>query len=601
MKVILYKPNVNKILKESPINSIDVYELIQGKSDLADKVFAYLLDLFFGINDKKSDNYIAKLLYSIKIFCDFFTDNQIILSNAHINSLNEIDRKFKYLSNEKLITPNEEMNKSIEEIKKYIKDNYNTELESNTSDKEYELLQKIEKLEQELHQLTNQLSDRDITIQQLNSKIDKLKKNIQQLQQDNKKLNEELNAQNIHNKSLTEENDNLKTRLENETNKNIQLLNINNDLNERIKKLNSEIESLSSAVNKLNLILSEIAESKKEKVSNDLRNQILDDYILSKLLYQKYTLDQICSLINIDQLDYSIEEIKASLKRIKSKVNIINSSKQTLPAEYKACYPSLMTGQDLIIRNYSDSYDFIVTADWHLNLEKMDNEMKKHIDSLYKYCADHKIGLIVNLGDFIDVVEKDRLCRYYDNMILLDRILKEVPKNDTISHAILGGNHDRRLMRIGVDPLKYLSDNRNDFINLGYDDAQIIFGNHGNNQAIGIHHLMVEKMFFDNYKDNSNAILNYLQNYYNKINRKDLNFFINLFGHFHASRIDNVNEFGFVPQFTMYPSRSLSSIWHVTLNFDQKNEIESMVIKSLLNNDRLDLMNENIYKKVKKI
>lgn len=162
----------------------------------------------------------------------------------------------------------------------------------------------------------------------------------------------------------------------------------------------------------------------------------------------------------------------------------------------------------------------------------------------------------------------------------------------------MGGNHDKRMLNLGIDSLKYLEDNRRDFINLGYDDATIYFMKEGSSELIGFHHPSTLNYRLE-VPDMQEAICTYLRNLYkdNDINRKDV--YMDLFGHYHKNIIDGFNHYALIPAFMKMNGQNINGAYHFEINFNEDNTINYILIKSIMPDRMHETISEYVYQKKK--
>lgn len=585
----MYKFYVNKALSTYPQEKINVYSLTNGKFEMVDNVFKYLIELMYNLS-KKNNNYIMKLLIGIENYLNYYKEAECKIDKKDIDNIKLINNIYEKLLEEENREKDKNIVKLINEITDYIKENYNDTKEEDISielnkqiiEKENEikkLLRELENLKESFNNLLEKNNRFDKIKQNLHNNINNLEEKLDKIEQENKKLKQ------INNNLEIETNNN---KINNETMyKQIETLkNDNKKLNLLIATLKDEIEILKKEITEYNK-----KQTKEKEIKT--REQTLDELLINRLLNKKDTLNQLFSLLQNKGYNYTIDETKESLIRIRKIINIENPYIKSIPVEYHATSPLVSTNTNFQIYTKEDTYDLIITSDWHLSQDNLKKATIDKINNLYNYCVSNHINLILNLGDFLDVNQKEIKPRYKENIITLETILKVFPQEKSISHAILGGNHDRRLLDIGVDPLSFLSNNREDFVNIGYDDANLKIYNH----IIGLHHPNVSGLHLDDIVENQNYIIKYLKDYYKKIGLSIRDSYIDLFGHFHLSRFDNQKGFCFVPPFIKSNNHNNSGMWHVKIYLTDEKKINYIIIKSLTNNDKLITTNEYVYKK----
>lgn len=579
----IYKFHVNKVLMTYSQSEISVYNLANGDVSIVDNVFSYLLELFTKLDENKTNNYITKILIGIKSFCEYYQEIEEPIDVELITKMRTLEEKYNDLVDQKGIDPDKHITEILTEIKCFIDQNYSFKDESIVSDlseKIIKLNDKVSENEEIIKQLSAQIAKQDHIIKKLNR--DKQKSEEDFIGQNNC-LKEQLFQKNKQNEYLCQQNSDLE-----EQNKNLSLVLECND--NKIKDLNSTLESILNEKNK--------AEEEKEK--KKIRENEIDECIILKLINNSYTLDQLLKELNDDN-NYSLGEIKESLTRIKAKINILNPSKQNFPIEYKVCSPLINKGGIFNINTNDKSYDILLTSDWHILNDHIENaSLLKELDKVYNYCAKNSIKLILNLGDLLHAVQHPKIKRYQENMMLLEEMIKKFPFDPSINHAILGGNHDKYMLDIGVDPLKYLSDNRDDFINLGYNDAYVTFNSENIKQIIGLHHPYCPRTRINIEDINAQSIINYLKEKKQQYNMNNKDIYIDFFGHFHTARIDQFNAYATIPPFIKSNEKNINSVWHLKVYFDNENNIQYMTIKSLVGDEDLMPVMETVYQKILK-
>ena len=74
--------------------------------------------------------------------------------------------------------------------------------------------------------------------------------------------------------------------------------------------------------------------------------------------------------------------------------------------------------------------------------------------------------------------------------------------------------------------------------------------------------------------------------------------YIDLFGHFHASRLDTINGFASLP--SLFYDKERAGVWHVKIYLDEKKNIKYMVFIQLLAVKNLNKISEVGYQKIMK-
>ncbi len=585
---------VDNVLKNYLEDEIDIFLLCDEKVEKAQKVFKYLVELYLDINEDSKNEYINKLLTGIISYIEFCNEIKFELSDSDKKIVKNFEKIYCDFVENYNIQLDDNIKKSLEKLKKVLSDNNLSENERILLDKSLELTGQVDILQGQVDALNVKIKLYEDKIGKLETKDQKLAKSNRELNEKVKKLKEEIESLKNENNSLILEKEVLDNKVKDK--------NVNLDLLEKkIEELNNKNVELSDKIVLIGVQLDEVSDElskyrKIEEIKN--REQELDNYILSKLFEGEFTIFQLFTMLNEEGYSYTREEISDSLKRIKKSVCITDSRKRIVPITYKVSSPIIVTNGNMEINNVTRTYDLLVTADWHLSTEIEISRTLGNIDSLYNYCVANNIGLIINLGDFLDVkMLGSRYEQYTKNMKLLYSIVELFPKDKNIIHAILGGNHDRRMLNLGIDPLKYLEDNRRDFINLGYDDSTISFIKDNNSEFIGLHHPDTFGLQLDDFLSVRDEIHNCLKRSYrdSELTKKDV--FLDLFGHFHLSRIDASNHYALVPSFMKMNGQNMNGAFHLKVYFNENNTIDYIIIKSIIPDRTHEHVSEFVYQK----
>lgn len=577
----IYKFQVNKVLMTCSQNNISVYNLANGDINMVDNVFIYLLELFSKLDENKTNNYITKILIGIKEICEYYMEIEQSIDVELVTKIKSLEEKYNNLIEKTGAKSDENIIRIITEINYFIDQNYSNQDQSLISD----LSEKVDKL-------TKEVSQNGKTIKQLSQQIIDQDRVIKKLNRDNQKLEKE----------YIKENNSLQEKIYEKDKQNECLYQQKNELEEQNRNLSLTLKDADSKIENLNETLKSIlirkTQDEVERERKKRREKDLDEYIILKLINNGYTLDQLSKELNSDDNTYSLGEIKESLARVKTRINIINPCKQSFPVEYKACSPLITKGGIFNINTNNNVYDVLLTSDWHIwNYHIENGTLIKELDKVYNYCTKNNINLVLNLGDLLHAVQHPEIKRYRDNLNVLDEMIEKMPYDASISHAVLGGNHDKYMLDIGFDPLKYLSDNREDFINLGYNDVYLTFNDENVKQIIGLHHPYESRTRINIEDTNAHAILNYLKEKKQQYNMRNRDIYIDFFGHFHTARIDSFNGYASIPPFIKGNEKNMNGVWHLKIYFDNENNIQYMIIKSLVGDEKLNPVMETVYQK----
>lgn len=589
----IYKYYVNNVLMNCPQQYISYTILLNGNEENFEPVFYYLIELLDSI-EKRSNKYICKLLNSLISYIECFNDNKYNLSAQIKERIKKIESDYQEIVTNKNEEPDKNVTETIEELIKELNkncfENESDKIEEETKD---ELTnKKIEELNKKIAELTEK-------IEQQNNKDEKNTKKKKMLYEEIKQLKEIINKMTAEKSTLEQTITNYNNQLTESQNESKKLQGEITNQIELNEKLNTFLRSSENKRKEAETYLKTITKQKEEEEKQKQINKELDNKIISLFLNNIYSINKLEIVLNNEGYKCTEKEILESLKRIKTTINITNHYKKAYPQVYQITKPVYDSNCNFRINNFTDTLDLLITSDWHITNTTVFEKTLPKIEKIYNYCLEHNIELILNLGDFLDIEQTNREDKYYQTMSLLDKIIEKFPKDKNITHAILGGNHDRRMFEVGVDPLQYIDDNREDYINIGYDNARLLFSKNTENQAIGLYHPDAYSINIYDIKELQTYIIDYL-NKMNEINKQeDYQMYLNLFGHFHVSRMDYENNYCMVPTLMKTNNYNKSGLLHIRLYFDQLGNIEYLTIKTLISDKQLQPVNEIVYKKRK--
>lgn len=308
-RLFAYKPHVNEVLRTYPENDVNVYNLIDNRKEYIPEVFKYLLVLFSNLNINNSNKYIAKILIAIQDFYECFDMNNIELEKDLVEKLYSLRNNYEYFLEKNEIEANKNINILLDEIDKYLKEKYP---QSEIKEKEdiFKLEKQMEEKDKEINDLNmklNNLESQYDNIKKLNEKkgdnLSLFKKKCDELQEIISKLKAERKELSINLSKAIEERDSLRSQLE------------ENSLNCDV--LSSKIEKIESERDRIKNELSVHEKNAETEKNTMIRNTQMDNYIISKIIYDAYSIGDLCAMAYKEGLDYSITEIKQSLTKRK--------------------------------------------------------------------------------------------------------------------------------------------------------------------------------------------------------------------------------------------------------------------------------------------
>lgn len=594
-------------INEDTINSLLNY--VNNRYDNID-LLNYLVNLItnrfnngVNINDNKLEKYFL-LIKGLLIILN--QEKYVLVIDFDIEKFDFLDLYKEYC---------EELEKEeLEVVLNIIKDimeqvNINKQIDY-AKMKDYDI-ERIEKLTKTVRELSSKIGEYE---RLLRISSNQNKKDENSLNKTNKKINEQKRQLNEVRKELKLANgraDNIELQLNKSNKENeklrIALLEKENE-NEKLVDENNCYLSVLEDAHEQNLKLKE-ENSRLALIPEELNEkQLLDEYILNLLFDNKYSLNALFDEVVKVHPNLSIEELKESLRRISTKVSINPVGTVELKKEYQVCPPYYKKYQKLLLNTDKKYKDVLFISDLHISetpsscdydINRHNSYFTKTLNDVYDYCAKNNIDIICNLGDLLDI----RDFSLYSSKENYDRCLKVIeeankflPYDVNISHAIMGGNHDADLFAYGIDPITMLANSREDIIDLGYDDAFLKFKN---SDFIGLHHKGIpkeEKM--GNAIEFGKTIANNLNFKYSQTTFNRDNSYLDLFGHFHKSRLDTQNKYGVVPSLTT--DRNLDGAWHLRFFFDDNGLIDYIIIYQLNFNQGLKVSMEIPYQRIRK-
>ena len=583
---------VDNTLKNYTVEEIDIHLLCNEEIEKAEEVFNYLIELINNLKENSKNDYINKIITGIISYIEFCNEVKYELREKDKSSIMKIKEIYQEFLKKYNIESNDNIIEKIELL--------TTTLNNNTlSENERLLLNKSLELTQTVNNLETELATIIVKAKIYEDKITKLEAKDKRLEKTNNELTKSIKELKVQLQKLQELYDILLKEKESLEQSNIvinkELTSFKNKIEEitsHQEYLKEQVETLEEKLQELTIKLDEYKKIEEKK----FKEQELDQIILSKLFEGEFTIFGLYTMLNNEGCSCTKEELCESLKRIKTNICLSNPKKRIVPITYQVSQPLFTTNGTFEINNTINTYDILVTSDWHISTSIEISKTLSIVDSLYNYCVYNNIGLIVNLGDFLDVKPNTKFNQFKDNMKLLESIIELFPKDKNIIHAIMGGNHDKRLLNLGIDPLKYLEDNRRDIINLGYDDATIYFMKDNSSELIGLHHPSSLNYGLE-VPDMQEFISTYLKNAYKDtdINRKDV--YMDLFGHYHMTRVDGLNHYALVPAFMKMNGQHINGAYHFKIYFNEDNTINYIVIKSIMPDRMHEQVSEYVYQK----
>jgi predicted nucleic acid-binding Zn-ribbon protein len=593
---------INQYLNQHAIGDIyyqDMVEVLGKKTKVTDTEF---LEFFtetimteFKKDTKLQSKRISKILSVIEAFLGWLHEDDKPIEAIIIDKI----RSFDELYEEYLIRTEQE--RDLELIDKYIKNliavcNELYPTEANTESVARYVAQ-ITELELTISRLKKEIESLNKLNENANKTITQKSERIQTLSQDLVNINNEVSANVKEINRLTKEVAELDKRaeeLEDELVKaKLEVINLT--------PLKQQCEALAEQVSSLGAIITATEKEKKKQERLVAKESKIEEIIYKKLLVDGLSVSDLVGYLKSKNISTNMEQVHECLRRFKQHINVECSSFKINP-KYKITAPTLE--KDSVFRidvPYGCKYyDIMLVSDFHL--EDFDHKVITGFDALNDYCAGNGINLILNLGDFYHGFSAKNFV--FDNAVrnykLAEESIAKIPRHQGIYHAILGGNHDRNVSNYGFDPIKVLTEGREDFIHLGYNHSSIILDSPtGALGQFDIHHPDTFDFPIDLTEDGINPqdIEDYLNMVYERCGQSREDSYFDILGHTHKSQFNCMSSYCYIPSFL--EGRGKRGACHVRIYLDEETGFKYMVFMPLSYNptNKLVKNNEIIYQK----
>ena len=592
------KIKINKYLKEHNINDIyylEMCEAIGKKCKISNGEFlSYFTDCIiseFNKNEKISSKHLPKLILTVEAFLTWMHDEKDKVDEHILDKIRSFKDFYDEYLNRGNFSKDDEVVACLNTVLKAVNTFYPNKNKDECLVKYIneinDLNEQIKKLKMQLEELDKFNATLKEVLDEKNSNNNDLKNKVVLLNNDCRKKEKEILSLKEEIKVLSTKINNLESLLLQEQTK-----------NELFNKIKEDYDSLSS---KLEELLKKIDEESRLKINAsilEVKHLELESLIYKKLLGERASVDKLLKYI-LEQGFVSCEdEVIEILRKIKSKINI-DSSLFSFAPTYKVTPPIILedTKFNINVGSCCKYYDIMLVSDFHI--KEFDSNTLAGFDMLYDYCVKNNINLILNLGDFYHGGGSKNL--NYETAVhnykIVEQSVLSLPKVNGVYHAILGGNHDKSILKYGFDPIGFLSSERSDIISLGYTHSTIVLQEFNNILAtFDIHHydsFFPIDLGIDGIE--SNEINTYLNSLYEKQNRNRKTSYIDLFGHTHKSQLNPVDSYYYVPSF--FEDRINNGACHLRIYFDDKANIKYMVFMPLNVDNKLVKNNEIVYKR----
>lgn len=598
------KINIRGALLKGKITSYhDLLGYIQKRVELNELLETILGMLFKNLETQVSRNLILNSLIAIDTIILDFTALNVGLDNELVNQIKEIEDKYNQALVDKQEKENEDIKRKISEIKEdlvgncmiYSKDEDNVEevteeKESEEKTKE-ELTEKITSallsLQSEVDSYKEQVKKLEKTTMSSEKKIAKREATIEEQKQELKELRVKVKDY----QKQTDKQDNTIRILEQQNEEQSSII---SDISAKQERATRQIEASEKTISELNEIISiyqKDADSKKQK-------EYIEEEIFKILSNRDVTVEELASIITHDHNGNKVSNqlVFECLMNLKNKIKITSNEMRNFSPVYSIGVKRFEKNKVVNIPISTKAMDILLVSDMHFGLVG-----KKDIlafDCMYDYCAKNGINLILNLGDLFSYdyqANSDRYNRMQYNSKILETAIKNLPYDKNIHQAILGGNHDCKILDYGVDPIDVLASSRRDIINLGYEHANVAIGEN----SFMLHH--INKRFpeaINGKRYDNSEFIEAINEYYNNSPFEKDNTYVDLFGHFHKSILNEEDGYALVPSLTC--DRIQNGAWHLKVYFNELGKIENIIFIPVIYENKFIPVNETVYTKTKR-
>jgi len=596
------KIKITKYLNSHSLDDIyylDMCEAIGKKDKITDVEFLeYFTECI--INELRKDSklsikYLSKVAFSIDSFLEWINESGSEIKEDTLDKIRSLkdfyDDYLKRTGFEKDLNFSENC---IDVVLEKVNKLYPSDKKEESI---VEYVNKIAQLESNVKELRRQLTDVTKVYGDLQISYTKKTGKVESLNQEIVSLNNEVQNKEKETFKLNQIIEGLNAKI-NELEASILQLSSENDV---LVTFKDKCDVLTSEVEQLRKIVDDDIKAKNMEANSKNRHQEIEALIYQKLLVERSTVDDILSYIKEQGIISNKEEIATLLRNMRSKINIDRSSFSSTPI-YKVEAPKVLKDGtfEVNIPSNSKCFDIMLVSDFHI--KNFDCDVLSGFDMLNDYCVKNGISLILNLGDFYHGLGKLMYSDAIKNYNLCEHAITKIPKVDGLYHAILGGNHDQKIFQYGFDPIALLTNEREDFIDLGYTHSTVSLNSPLTELGeFDIHHPDSFNIEIDFNKGGINLehLNSYLDNIYDAKKRNREDSYIDIFGHTHKSQYNFSESYCYIPNFFRVDTQKEAC--HLRIYFDDNNKIKYMLFMPLSSNKEGFLKNnEIVYQKVLK-
>lgn len=598
------KMRITKYLKEHAVDDIyylDLCDAIGKRGKVSDHEFIeYFTDCVvkeFRKNEKISIKQLTKIICIIENFLNWMHEE----GNEIDDKILDIIRSFEDLYDEYLNRTNYDIDLEFTDnviglVLNTVNELYPSKGENSDSLGKY--INRIAELEETLKSLRRELDEANSMYKVLEETHDKISGKLDVANQSVIDLGRESRSKSKEIQQLSETIESLNSRI-------IELEGLLTESRGQVDyylPFGKQCEELSAEVLRLKTIIEDDIKEQTELVRKRAQDSQVEAIIYQQILFDGANIDAILRNLKSKGIVTDRSDVYSILARMKKMINIESNSFSLTPS-YKILSPRISEDGEFKIDVPAGCkhYDIMLVGDFHI--KDIDHKVLTGFDLLNNYCANNGINLILNIGDFFNATP-GHIFEYSDaisNYQVVEKSISMIPRADGIYHAVLGGNHDRNVVKYGFDPIKMLCEGREDFIDLGYTHSTIALNGFYNPLGkFDIHHPYTFDFPVDLDDDGIDLvdINGYLNDVYSKQGRSRDDSYIDIFGHTHRSQFNYPGEYCFIPSY--FEGKSRRGACHLRIYFDEETDIKYMVFMPLTICDRLVKNTEIVYQKMLK-